>query len=186
MRTHAITFDVMLNGMPYKARTLLAPVGGHAQAYVFPEVNGFKLPIAITFFQGAVIEDERQAAEAKIRSFERNEGRYAFVHQRYFSVWDHARFKKAPPVDHYLQPEPVLDEVFLAKNEWIPQLSDPYQIPVLVITNLAGFTLFEITDPALAQQLITRYNARVTERKRITPESLQPHFSTFFHIDQSA
>lgn len=182
MPSPSITFDVMLNGRPYVARTFLAPVGGHAHTHVIAEHNGFRLAIPMSFHQGAVIDDERRTAEARIRSFERHNGHYAYLLPRYFSVWNAARLDTAAPDTHYTQPEPALDEDFINKGAWSAHFAFSCDIPSVLVTTPGGDALFEIVEPTLAQRIITAFNARNPDRRPLTFEEAGPRFSAFFTV----
>lgn len=156
-------FDVMLLGQPYQAAARFQPVGPDATGYVkITSAEGNVLPIAVDYSYGAVVEDSRQQAEAVLRSFERNDGKFAFYPTRYYSMFDPARATTPPPAGHYNQPEPEwsLDEI--SNGTYKVEAYCIEKRPSLALLNSQGELVFEVVDRELMRDIIVRHNALET------------------------
>lgn len=177
-------FDIMLNGRPYVASSVVSPVGQNAYAYILAQYNNYQFPVGVSFHRGVPIEDERQAAEARLRSFERNNGQYAYCYHPYFSIWDQRRLNEIPPKEHFYQAEPELDLTKISTGEWTIDASYALKVPQLVISDKQGVAIFCVMAPDLISDIISRYNAVQPDDKQINHDT--PGFDIFKLLDYSA
>lgn len=164
-------YAVLLLGNLHHAHCLTPLVGGRASAVVHIVAGGNHLDLHIEFAYGAVIEDSRMRAEATLRSFVRNDHKFAFYPPAYFSMWDEARLTTAPDPHHYLMQEPEFSVEKVRSGELRVEAFSRSKVPSLILVNPQRDAVFTVVDRGLMKELIGIHNGKVQPPLRITSDS---------------